>query len=155
MFSLDMICHCPTCVAFQSRKIREKPHSVLWIWVPQALQAAPPYAGCFSTVRVRFLSSVLCWITPWPWETYVGTQTGAHTRTCGTTQGNHPGTCTKISRTIRNQWRSMETPERKPLRAIQEATQEPQPELAPEPPEHPEPARNSHQELHRTFGLRP
>ena len=49
----------------------------------------------------------------------------------------------------------METPEPEPLRAIQEATQEPQPELAPEPPEHPEPARNSHQELHRTFGLRP
>ena len=60
---------CSHCISKVTKSTRS--HTVPSVWVPRALQAAPPYAGCFSTVRVRFLWGV-CWIPTriaWPRET--------------------------------------------------------------------------------------
>ena len=154
MFSLDMICHCPTCVAFQSRK---NPREATQC--PVSL-SAPSIAGC-APIRGLFLHC--------PRSVPVKCLVLDHTLALGDLCRNpnrspHQNLRNHTREPPRNLHQNlqnhpepmeMETPEPEPLWAIQEATQEPQPELAPEPPEHPEPARNSHQELHRTFGLRP
>ena len=153
MFSLDMICHCPTCVAFQSRK---NPREATQC--PVSL-SAPSIAGC-APIRGLFLHCprsvpVKCLVLDHTLA--LGDLCRNPNRSPHQNLQNHtrePPRNPKISRTIRNQWRwrhqnrNHSEPSRKPHR-------NPQPELAPEPPEHPEPARNSHQELHRTFGLRP